>query len=164
MFDEIFSFFGAFQVVCFILLVRFIIKSIGTYVTPQLRREVVRKDERFKNLKKEKQRTLKAHEDSLEKTEQETEHAKLLLKKVKVWHEVVQQKFNHHEKERSFSQDRVKNYLEEQARLLSLDHAKREIIPEAVQETEKELELLFKNKEERQAFLEKVIRKMDKGV
>ena len=52
MFNEIFSFFGLFKIICFVLLAWYLKKLINTYAKPQLQRELVRKEERFKNLKK----------------------------------------------------------------------------------------------------------------
>jgi hypothetical protein len=162
MFNEIFSFFGLFKIVCFVLLIKYLVKLINTYAKPQLQREVVRKEERFKNLKKDNKYFEEAHKASLQETVQKTDRAKTLLSKIKVWHSVIGKKFEGHEQERSGSQNRVKEYLQEQARLLSVDHTKKEIIPEAVQEVLQELQKKFSTSAEREAFLKSIFIKMGK--
>ena len=162
MFNEIFSFFGLFKIICFVLLAWYLKKLINTYAKPQLQRELVRKEERFKNLKKDQKHFENAHEASLQETIKKTESAKALLSNVKSWHSVVEKKCEGHEQERADSQNRVKDYLIEQARLLSIDHAKTEIIPEAIYEAQQELQKKFFHQKERSDFLQAILTKMSK--
>lgn len=162
MFNEIFSFFGLFKIICFVLLTWYLKKLIITYAKPQLQRELVGKEERFKNLKKDQKYFENAHEKSLQETIKKTDTAKALLHNVKSWHSVVAKKSEGHEQERANSQNRVKDYLTEQARLLSIDHAKTEIIPEAIYEAQQELQKKFFHQKERSDFLQAILTKMSK--
>ena len=150
------------KIICFVLLAWYLKKLINTYAKPQLQRELVRKEERFKNLKKDKKHFENAHEASLQETIKKTDTAKGLLHNVKSWHSVVAKKSEGHEQERAASQNRVKDYLTEQARLLSIDHATTEIIPEAIYEAQQELQKKFFHQKERSDFLQAILTKMSK--
>ncbi|MCF7899918.1 hypothetical protein K9K77_00215 [Candidatus Babeliales bacterium] len=161
MFDELFSFFGLFQIVCFVLLLLYLKKLIITYLRPELYKEIVRRKRQLDELKKEQKHLAKVHTLSLQETEAKTHTAENLLKKIRTWHKVMDRKHKIHEQSRVNSQKQVKNYLEEQARLLSIDHAKKEIIPEAVEQVLQDLRIKFSTQKEREEFLKNILIKMN---
>lgn len=164
MFDEIFSFYGGFQVICFTCLVVVLKKLIKKYVNPLLHRDVLDKIKQSKQLVHEKKHLEKIYKEYEQKTEEKSTHAQSLLKKVRVWHEVVGKKLQDHEQQRFESQERVKEYLQKQSELLSIDHAKLEIVPAALNEVALEVQQKFSSKKEQEIFLDKIIEKFTKDV
>lgn len=161
MFNEIFSFFGFFQIVCFVLLLLYVKKLVITYLKPELYKEIVKREKHFNDLQKEQKYLEKVHALSVQETEAAAGTAENLLKKIRTWHMVMDRKHKIHERSRVNSQKQVKNYLEEQARLLSIDHAKKEVIPEATQQALQDLRIQFSTQKAREAFLKNILIKMN---
>lgn len=154
---ELFSFYGMFQVVCFSLLVLALVKLFFKYGKTSIIQSIQQKKEQLLRVK-EAIILCQYERDVLKKErEQQKQKAKELLKKIKQWHHVEQEKYKKLEIQREASQKRVHDYVQDQAGWFSIAQAKKRVMPEALQETEKKLFNLFSNKNEQKEFLDRVI-------
>lgn len=156
MMDQLFSFFGLFQVTCFIFLVRYITKLFKRYVSPLIK-EMLHQQEEEQKKQEQQYQGLQEHYARAQATlEEHKETAKRLLIKIAIWHKVQQEKELLIKQERKHSQEQVKKHLELQSHWLTLLHARATILPEALALTNKKITKQFHASNKQKQFLDEL--------
>ncbi len=162
MVDELFSFYGFFQICCFCALVKFLYSKVHSYFLPFLKDGFFQKKQHLTNLKQELIHVQEEKEKANAQRMQEELSARTLLKKIALWKAGEQWKVACATQAKKSSDKKVRAYFEEQADCLSLEHAKQEIVPELIEQLTTELELFFSDKEQQAAHLTKAVAVMTK--
>lgn len=163
MINKFVSFYNSFEIACFLLLVSCVVYAFRVYGKKLLKQSLQKEEEDFAKLQQEYQVLKVDHQKALQQTNARKAEAKKLLEKLKIWQEKEGVKFEQHKEERSNSQNRVKGYLEDQARWLSLDHAKRDVFPGALVKAQEELKKLFSADEKQKLFLAGTVEKLSQN-
>ena len=160
--SEIFTFFGGFKIVNFLTLMGIIGYAIKHYIAPSLKDERTREKKQKSLLKEEHIRLLKEREAVEREKKSERKRGEWLLEKISEWSIKVSEEKQHKEEQINQSQEKIKTYLTDQADHLALDHAKKEVVPESLQQVKEELETFFSNPKEQEAFLEKTLKSLQR--
>lgn len=156
MMEELFSFFGLFQIVCFIFLIRYITKLFRNYIAPFIQ-EALKQQKEAQEKQHQQYQLLQEHHARAQATlDQEKEASKRLLVKIALWQKAQQEKDAVIKEDRKHSQEQVKEHLKLQSHWLTLMHARQMILPEAVGLVEKKVIKQFNSSSKQQKFLDEL--------
>ena len=156
MIDELFSFYGFFQITCFVFLVYYLTTVFKKYVSPFIITSLQQQKEAQEKYQQRYQAAQEHYARAQATLDQEKEESKKLLVKIALWNQVQQAKSGAIKEERIHSQEKVKQYLKLQSNWLTLAHARTTILPEALQLTEKNIKKQFQSSTKQQHFLDEL--------
>lgn len=150
---DLFSFYAFFEVCCFLFLVYCLYKVFKNYLITMIKEGLLQKEVNLSHLQNEFKEAQAEVAGVLAKREADKVKAALLLKKIKVWSNAEKNKTTALKEEKNLSAKEVQKYIEEGVRSLELEHAREEIIPEAIASAERALRSTFKSKKKQDEFL-----------
>lgn len=156
------TFHGLFEIACFAALLFGLKYLFNRYGKGLIEEGIQDREEQLDTLKSKYSSLQQEYQQAVVATEDAQKQADVILDKMKIWQKQEKTKLEKHNQERVESQERVKGYLEDQAKWFSLDHAKRDILPQALVDVEEQLKKIFLTKEKQQFFLKKVVAKFGK--
>lgn len=146
-----FTIFSFVNVACTIFLCRYLFKR---FVIPTLVEQRLVEKRKVQHLKDERRRLEIECETIKREYEAQQRTGQWLLGKIEAWDKAAVRKEQEHQEAVHRSQVLLRHYLEDQASHLSREHARMEIVPEAIIEATKELKIFFSNDQEQKKFIE----------
>jgi len=157
---EMLTFFNVYSVFNFLCIIALCVYLFKRFVLSSLydQRRLERRNVRV--LKEEHVRLIKEKDGAIRERKVQEKQGKWLLNKIDIWKKNVINEEHTHEQDLKNSQELLRNYLEDQAVHLSLDHTKAEIAPEAIIGATEKLKKIFSNKDEQEKFIKRALKSL----
>ena len=157
---DLFSFQAFFQWCCLALFVWLLSPAFVAEHFTLIRATLAKENERTAALRNEYDYSVHAHKESIVFTYQQNEYGKALVEKMKQWSALEKAKEQRTQREERQAQERIRNYLQEQAAWLSCVRAGQEVMPIALEHARKDLLATFQEEKVRAAYLKTALQKL----